>query len=560
MKNKYISKEFTKLFSSVKLAVCLFILLAIIIFLGSCIPQEPLVGRLALIEQFGLSQYQLLKSLGLNDVFHSWWYLGIFILLALNLIVASFIKVFPRSKKAFSWPSFLKEIPRKAPKCPERIPPNPFLEPTLRGLGGEDLDCFEIPLSFSISDNHKNTEWNNLKQKLKNNNWEIKVNENDNSLISRKGAYHRLAPSLTHIGILTILFGALISLLFGFNGIIEGIPEDRFIISSKEDSQRSYILVTTSKIFHSPIWIGKSPEFEVEIGNTKRENYADGNPKQWFTELKFFSNNGDSLKATIASVNDPVSFAGIDFYQADWNRVLRLKFNNQDFEIKLDKIKLGKQKTGEVALNQVSKDLGLLFLVKGKDKNKIAVNNTRLISELPLPRGLGGETNEDGIGFSDTPKLKLISTNKISKSLEDINLKPIAELSPNQETQIGPMKFKFIGAYSKTGIQYKYSPGDIPMIIGMIILIIGVSIAFGSKKTIWAIRKNIDDINKNDIRVSKTSTLAPGLSPTSPLEMGSQNSNKDLNKNSQIIFLMGQSDRDKAAFEREFEDLKNNLS
>jgi hypothetical protein len=42
--------------------------------------------------------------------------------------------------------------------------------------------------------------------------------------------------------------------------------------------------------------------------------------------------------------------------------------------------------------------------------------------------------------------------------------------------------------------------------------------------------------------------------------MGSQNSNKDLNKNSQIIFLMGQSDRDKAAFEREFEDLKNNLS
>ena len=553
MKNKYISKEFTKLFSSVKLAVCLFILLAIIIFLGSCIPQEPLVGRLALIEQFGLSQYQLLKSLGLNDVFHSWWYLGIFILLALNLIVASFIKVFPRSKKTFSWPSFLKEIPRKTPPPPERGLPNPFLEPTLRGLGVKNLDSFEIPLSFSISDNHKNTEWNNLKQKLKNNNWEIKVNENDNSLISRKGAYHRLAPSLTHIGILTILFGALISLLFGFNGIIEGIPEDRFIISSKEDSQRSYILVTTSKIFHSPIWIGKSPEFEVEIGNTKRENYADGNPKQWFTELKFFSNNGDSLKATIASVNDPVSYAGIDFYQADWNRVLRLKFNNQDFEIKLDKIKLGNQKTGEVALNQVSKDLGLLFLVTEKDEISPA---NWVLPPAPLERGSSRFTVTTN-RFLNASKLKLISTKRISNSVDDINLKPIAELSPNQEADIGPMKFKFIGAYSKTGIQYKYSPGDIPMIIGMIILIIGVSFAFGSKRTIWAIRKNIDDINKNDIRVSKTSTLAPGVSPPSPLERESKKSNKDLNKNSQIIFLIGQSDRDKATFEREFMNLKD---
>jgi hypothetical protein len=78
------------------------------------------------------------------------------------------------------------------------------------------------------------------------------------------------------------------------------------------------------------------------------------------------------------------------------------------------------------------------------------------------------------------------------------------------------------------------------MILGMVILIIGVCIAFGSKRTIWAIRKNIDDINNN------TSVIL--------------NSFQDLNKNSQIIFLMGQSDRDKAAFEREFKDLRNNLS
>ncbi|MBI2995191.1 MAG: cytochrome c biogenesis protein ResB [Candidatus Melainabacteria bacterium] len=96
-------KTFLKEFSSVKLAVTLFIFLAITTLLGTILPEEPMVGSSELIKKYGLSKYHLLKSLGLTDVFHSWWYLALLTTLGINLTIASIKKVFPRCRHAFAW-------------------------------------------------------------------------------------------------------------------------------------------------------------------------------------------------------------------------------------------------------------------------------------------------------------------------------------------------------------------------------------------------------------------------------------------------------------------------
>ena len=249
-----LNKIFKKL-ASLKLAIGLFISLALIIVLATCLPQEPLIGRTALIEKVGQENYELLRFLGLNDVFHSYWYFALLFLLGLNLCSVSFLRVFPRARKAFYWPNFLKQ--------------------------SHSLNC-EFCAFLQTN------QWEPILAFCKKNYWQIKIDNSGNSAVLRKGAFHRLAASVTHIGILTTMLGALISLLFGFNGIIQGIPNERFIISNQANSARSSAGVQTSKIFHAPFWLGFSPEFEVKLGKTERLNYQDESPKQWKTNLKFF--------------------------------------------------------------------------------------------------------------------------------------------------------------------------------------------------------------------------------------------------------------------------------
>ena len=74
-------KKLINLLSSPYLAAVLFVFLAIIVFISTYIPQESSVGSGSLIDRFGLENYKLIKSLGLNDAFHSSWYIFLLFIL-----------------------------------------------------------------------------------------------------------------------------------------------------------------------------------------------------------------------------------------------------------------------------------------------------------------------------------------------------------------------------------------------------------------------------------------------------------------------------------------------
>ena len=168
---KSIWNAFLDEFSSVKLAITLFIFLAITTLIGTVLPEEPMVGAAEVVKKYGLEKYRLLKSFGLTDVFHSWWYLALLTALGINLIVASFKRVFPKCYIAFAWPVEIEEA----------------------NINKLPINCeLSLKNGFSLQSLEKN-----LKEK------KYKTKTNGQNLMAVKGGWHRLGASVTHVGILT---------------------------------------------------------------------------------------------------------------------------------------------------------------------------------------------------------------------------------------------------------------------------------------------------------------------------------------------------------------------
>jgi cytochrome c biogenesis protein len=73
--------------SSLRLTIPLLILLAGLSVIGTLIPQNASEGEY--LNRYGAETYYLFKVLGLLDMYHSWWFIGVLVLLVVNLIACS---------------------------------------------------------------------------------------------------------------------------------------------------------------------------------------------------------------------------------------------------------------------------------------------------------------------------------------------------------------------------------------------------------------------------------------------------------------------------------------
>ena len=75
------------LFRSLKLTISLLILLAILSIIGTLITQNA--TRQEYIQRYGIGLYEVLNFFNLFDMYHSWWFSAILLLLVINLITCS---------------------------------------------------------------------------------------------------------------------------------------------------------------------------------------------------------------------------------------------------------------------------------------------------------------------------------------------------------------------------------------------------------------------------------------------------------------------------------------
>lgn len=278
-------------FASVKLAIIIFALISLTSIIGTVIPQQAEKAIKYLTETVGANTaptvYNIFLKIGFVDMYHSWWYISILSLLALNIIVCSIDR----------WPGVLKII--KAP---------------VRPLSKEQLDNMPIKRVISL-----NGTPDAIKSIVRNafmkNGFNIAEAREDNGyqLYSQKGAWSRLGVYIAHISVLVILLGAITGALFSVESYIS-LPEG-------DISSVTYPIPDSGKT--GPIALG----FEVRCDNFEVEFYGNTEtPKSFITQIAIIENGKEVLNKTV-KVNDPLTYKGTTFYLSNYGisaRRLRL--------------------------------------------------------------------------------------------------------------------------------------------------------------------------------------------------------------------------------------------
>jgi hypothetical protein len=92
-------KSFNRLLHTAYFAISILISLALATAIGTFIAQNP--GAELLLKRYGEAGSKVINFLMLDDIFHSWWYIGLFILLLVSLVRKSFQREFSKQNLGF---------------------------------------------------------------------------------------------------------------------------------------------------------------------------------------------------------------------------------------------------------------------------------------------------------------------------------------------------------------------------------------------------------------------------------------------------------------------------
>jgi len=386
------------------MSVILIALTAATILAGAWCPQESQVGREKVFETLGKDNGQLVINLGLADTFHSPWFLFLIAMLSLSMLAASFERVFPR----------LLTLKNKMP--------------LLDGLGiaklpfNKKVECESF--TGTESGITANVALNDIETKLKHK--RFTVIRDGNKLTGEQGLIGRLAPSVTHVGLLSLLVGVTITSWTGFNGFQ---PVKLGDCLSFADSQ------------HSKLWMGSLPKWNARVIETRRENHPTGEPKQWYTTLAIEDKFGKVLHKGELSVNNPLTYDGVDIYQSSWGiDSIALKFNGQKQTVPVNP--MGKRFAAFLPLDQ---DSVMIFSVIDQ-KSDLRIFAKRSNWEAP---------------------------------------KILTEVKPGKSATLGGVTLTYEGIVPRTGLQYKRDPGIFVVYTAFGFIMLGVMLAFIPHRHVW---------------------------------------------------------------------------
>jgi len=108
----------------------------------------------------------------------------------------------------------------------------------------------------------------------------------------------------------------------------------------------------------------KVPNYPVRVNDFWIEYDNKSNIKQFYSDLSVLNINGQELNQKTISVNDPLRYNELTFYQTDWNIIgIRLKINGKLYQLPLTSLDTGKNLwfTWIPSLTE-DKDNGLIFI------------------------------------------------------------------------------------------------------------------------------------------------------------------------------------------------------
>lgn len=291
-----------KLFASVRLTVVILLSLAVSSIVGTIIRQNesPAVS----IDRYGEFIYKIFSVLDIFDMYHSWWFQALLLMLVINVVVCS------TNRFSALW----KILSVK----------NPFFNVSkFRSLSNKE----------EFTDSRSPEELRSIYVPIVSRNFGYRrIEETDNGLciFAEKGRWTRIGVYVIHFSVVLLLIGGLIGSIFGFKGFVN-IPEGKTI-----DSIRLYNTGKTQKL-----------NFKIRCDNFNVKFYDSGVPSEYRSTLTILE-QGESVLTRDIIVNHPLRYKGINIFQSGYGelppREITLNFKNRATGISYKKkVSVGQQ-------------------------------------------------------------------------------------------------------------------------------------------------------------------------------------------------------------------------
>jgi cytochrome c biogenesis protein len=267
-----IPKRIYKTLANLRTGIVLLILVVVASAVGTFILQRPATEADKLARAYSPATLLWLDRLGLTDVFHAWWFMTLLTLVSLSIVFVSLDR-FPNAWRFYARP-YRKTDSHFRSALPTKV---------------------ELPI--------RNAEdgLNAAERALKKLHWPIEriTDKNEPSLYSERHRFSVMAVYVIHASLLLIFCGGIIDGIFGYSG---------FMALQRGQQVNQIELRTGGK---------KQLPFSIKCYGAGQENYADGSPKKWWSNLAVVE-GGKEIKSKEIVVNDPLVHEGLRFYQASF--------------------------------------------------------------------------------------------------------------------------------------------------------------------------------------------------------------------------------------------------
>jgi cytochrome c biogenesis protein len=229
----------------------------------------------------GFLTWDRILQLGLDQVYKTWWFFLLIFLFGFSLISCTFLQQFPSLKVAR--------------RCQFFRTTEQFYRLKISTI----LTSFAYP---KILARIQQNQYSIFQQK--------------NIVYCYKGLIGRIAPILVHFSMILILLGTIVGSLFGFKAQ-EIVPKtEQFHIQN---------ILTSGQLTNIPETSVRINDFWINY--TKKKTIS-----QFYSDLSVLDSEGNEMNRKTISVNYPLIYKGLYYYQTDWT-LIGLRFQTENNEI-----------------------------------------------------------------------------------------------------------------------------------------------------------------------------------------------------------------------------------
>ncbi len=375
------------------------------------------------------------RTFELYDLFHSWWFTLLLLSLGLNLIACSLERL-PRIYYLVRYPQLrLEEI--KGLRLPVV-------------QGASVLTAGEV------------------QKKLSGRGYRTTVTPREDGgadIFCERGRYARFGVWVIHIFLLCVLGGGIVGRLTAFEGTTDvpqnGGETDAFVIRRPDGSA-----------FRRPLG------FTVRCDDFRLKEFSPGRPKAFESDLRVLSKEpghvGEVLAKKTITVNDPLKFGGLTFYQASYRQL----DEGQRAKLQLvDKVTGAARDLLVSATDSIDAAEGLSYRVV--DYNDDFGGMGPAVQVMRVEEPAGSALQRSAGPRRAPPKDAKLSSFWVFKSRPEFD-------RDNRDDRFA-LRFERLAPYYATGLQVARDPSIPVVYTGCFGIFLGIGIAFyTSHKRLWA--------------------------------------------------------------------------